>query len=135
MPLFIWKNKYSVGIKAMDDQHSHFMGLVNDFHAAAMKGKARSVAGPSLHKVADYSRHHFSAEEALMEEHKYPELAEHQAIHKELARQAGGLMERFEKGVRSVNIETLKHLRDGFANHILVEDMKYGVWIKEQGTS
>jgi hemerythrin-like metal-binding protein len=135
MALLTWNKKYSVGVKAMDDQHIQLIGLTNDFHAAMMKGQHRSTAGPLLHKVAAYVRDHFSAEEALMKAHKFPGLAEHQAIHKDLTRQAGEFMARYEKGDQTVYIPLLKAMRDAVTRHILVEDMKYAPWLKERGAS
>jgi hypothetical protein len=49
MALFTWSKKYSVGVRAMDDQHIHLMRLTNDFHAAVMKGRPHSAAGQLLH--------------------------------------------------------------------------------------
>jgi len=117
----------------MDEQHTQLMGLTNEFHAAMMKGGQQSVVGPMLRKVADFSRVHFSAEEALMKAHKFPGQAEHQAIHKALTRQAGEYMARCEEGDQTVNIVILKAMRDWFVKHTLEEDMKYGAWMNEHG--
>jgi len=131
--LFTWSKKYSVGVKAMDEQHTQLMGLTNEFHAAVMTGQPHSAAGPLLRKVLAYVRGHFSAEEALMKAYKFPGLADHQAIHKDLTRQAGEYMARYEKGDQTVYVPLLKALRDAVTGHILVEDMKYVPWMNEHG--
>ena len=131
MALFTWSKRYSVGIKAMDDQHSNFMRLLNEFHAATLKGRAQSAVGPILRRVADHVRDHFAAEEALMEAHKYPGLAEQKVLHKDLICLAGEYLARLEKNDPALCIPLLKAMRDGFTNHILVEDMKYAPWMKD----
>jgi hemerythrin-like metal-binding protein len=133
MALFTWSKKYSVGVKAMDEQHTQLIGLMNEFHAAMMKGNPESIAAPILRKLADYVREHFSAEEALMKEHKYPGLAEQQLIHQELIRKVGDLVTRYEKGDQTVFISLLKGMHNGITNHVLIEDMKYAPWMKEHG--
>jgi hemerythrin-like metal-binding protein len=106
---------------------------MNEFHAAMMKGNPESIAAPILRKLADYVREHFSAEEALMKEHKYPGLAEQQLIHQELIRKVGDLVTRYEKGDQTVFISLLKGMHNGITNHVLIEDMKYAPWMKEHG--
>ncbi len=66
MALMTWSNKYSVGVETLDDQHKALMNVLNEFHAASMKGQAEQVAGPLLRQVTAISRQHFSAEESLM---------------------------------------------------------------------
>ena len=43
MALLTWDGKYSVGVKPMDSQHTVLFGLLNDLHAAMMKGQAQSL--------------------------------------------------------------------------------------------
>ena len=74
MALMTWSSKYSVGVKALDNQHQTMMKILNELHAASMLGKAQEVAGPLLDTLTSLANEHFSAEEKLMESVKFPGL-------------------------------------------------------------
>ena len=56
MALMTWKNRYSVGVKTLDSQPAVLIGILNDLHAAMMKGQAQSLTGPLLRKLVDYTQ-------------------------------------------------------------------------------
>ena len=95
MALMPWNDKYSVGVRAIDKQHAGLVQTLNELHEAMMKGHAKTVTGTLLHKLVDYTRDHFSAEEKMLATAKYPGLAQHLTLHHELSRQVGEYVERF----------------------------------------
>ena len=133
MALLTWTSKYSVGVKALDEQHTAFMGLLNELHAAMMKGEANAVAGPLLNRLIGLVRQHFSSEEALFQSTKYPEAVRHSALHQDLNRQIEQYMARFKQGDRALYLELLRFLRDWLSQHMLEEDQKYTEWLHEHG--
>ena len=70
---FSWNSGYSVGVKTIDGQHTKLFDMLNDLHSAMMSGKTQGVTGKLLHKLVDYTREHFAAEEAMMASAKFPE--------------------------------------------------------------
>ena len=100
MPLLAWNGSYSVGVKTIDQQHSVLFGIVNELHAAMMKGQAQSVVGPLLDKLVKYTHEHFAYEERMMDAAKYPGLVTHRAHHADLTRQVGEFMTRYKRGER-----------------------------------
>jgi hemerythrin-like metal-binding protein len=133
MALLAWDSRYSVGVKSIDGQHSVLFGLVNDLHAAMMKGQAQSMTGPLLRKLVDYTKTHFAAEEKLMATAKYPGLTDHQAKHRDLIKQVTEFVARFDKGEVTVNLDLLNFLRNWLVNHIQKVDREYGPWLNEHG--
>jgi hemerythrin len=133
MALMTWNNRYSVGVKMLDDQHTGLFETLNELHGAMMKGQAQSLTGPLLHKLVDYTRRHFAAEEAMMVSTRYPGLAEHRVKHHELTKQVEEFVGRFEKGEITLNLHLMNFLRDWLNNHILKEDKEYGPWMIEHG--
>lgn len=133
MPLLTWNSKYSVGIQAMDSQHTQLFDMVNDLHSAMMQGKAQSVTGPLLRRLAEYTQRHFSAEEALMASKNYPDLTKHKAEHVALTKQVSEFLARFEKGENTLSLHLMNFLRDWLMNHIQKEDQKYGAFLNKQG--
>jgi hemerythrin-like metal-binding protein len=135
MALMTWNSSYSVGIRTLDHQHTGLFENLNDLHTAMMKGHAQSLTGPLLRKLADYTRKHFAAEEALMASTRYPGLASHRELHRGLTRQVEEYVARFEKGEITLNLQLLDFLRNWLTNHIQKTDKEYGPWLNEHGVS
>lgn len=133
MALLIWSSKYSVGVQAMDKQHTILFGILNDLHDAMMKGQAKQMTGALLRKLVSYTREHFTAEEAVMAASGYAALAQHRIIHRDLTKQVDEFAARYERGESTLNLQLLNFLRDWLSNHIQNEDQKYGPWVNEHG--
>lgn len=133
MAFLNWSDKLSVGVKSLDEQHTALVETLNELHAAMMKGQARSVAGPLLHKLAAYTRDHFASEEAMMASVNYPNLAQHRVHHQELTRQVEDYLGRFEKGDITLSVHLLNFLSDWLTKHIQGEDHLYGPWMNQHG--
>lgn len=133
MALMTWNSKYSVGVKHLDGQHTVLFGLLNDLHAAMLKGEAQSMTGPLLRKLVDYTHTHFAAEEKMLAESKYPGLAEHKIKHRDLIKQVEDYASRFDRGEITLNLHLMNFLRDWLTNHIQKTDHEYGPWLNEHG--
>ena len=79
MALMNWSGKYSVGVEELDNQHKALMNVLNELHAASMRGKASEVAGPLIRRIVSIATEHFASEERLMESAKFSGLASHRA--------------------------------------------------------
>jgi len=128
-----WSDKYSVGVRALDEQHTGLFQTLNDLHAAMLKGQAQSLTGPLLRKLVEYTRRHFAAEESMLVSTRYPELAAHREKHRELTKQVEEYVSRFEKGEITLNLSLMNFLRDWLTNHIQKTDKEYGPWLNEHG--
>jgi len=133
MALMTWSDKYSVGVKALDSQHTVLFDIINDLHSAMMKGQAQSMTAPLLRKLVEYTHSHFSAEEAMLTNSIYPGLADHKLLHVELIKQVEDYAARFEKGEITLNVQLLNFLRDWLTNHIQRADHEYGPWMNGRG--
>jgi len=128
-----WSDKFSVGVRTMDDQHTVLFETLNDLHAAMMKGNGQKQTGPLLRSLVNYTREHFSAEESMLEAAHYPELPAHRAKHRELTHQVEQYVARYERGEITLNIHLLNFLRDWLTSHIQGTDHQYGPWINAHG--
>lgn len=133
MALMTWSKEYSVGVKAMDNQHTTLFQVLNDLHAAMLKGQAQSLTGPLLRKLLAYTRDHFSAEEAMLASTKYPGLPDHRKIHRELTHKVEEFADRFDRGEIALNLPLMTFLRDWLGNHIQKVDKEYGTWLNSHG--
>ena len=133
MALLKWTKKYSVGVKAMDDQHINLVEILNELHAAMLKGKAQSVADSLFKKLSDYTLKHFTDEEAMLVAARYPGLAKHREEHHEESRKLGEFVARYEQGDQSIYPQLLHFVDHWLVNHMLTVDKQYTQWLNEHG--
>lgn len=133
MALITWSGKYSVGVKNLDDQHKEVINLLNELHAAMLKGQAQSLAGELLPKIQRHAREHFSTEERLMESTKYAGIAEQRTEHSALLAKIDEYAARHKRGDSAVYLELLTFMRGWMTNHMQKIDQKYTVWLNEHG--
>jgi hemerythrin-like metal-binding protein len=133
MALMTWNNSYSVKVQKIDAQHHVLFDILNDLHAAMMKGEAQRVTGLLLHKLADYTHVHFTAEEALMVAAKYSGLADHKIKHQELIKQVEDYVLKYDKGDITLNVKLLEFLNNWLVNHIQKVDMAYSACMIKSG--
>jgi hemerythrin-like metal-binding protein len=133
MALLVWSGKYSVGVKALDDQHKTFIEILNEFHAAMIAGRGQSMAGPLLRRLQDHAREHFPAEERLMESAGFPKLAQHREYHRNLIEKVEEFAVRHKKGDHDMYISLLYFLRDWQKCHLLQHDLEYIPYMAKKG--
>lgn len=128
-----WNESYSVGIKAMDDQHKELVNMINQLHEAMKTGQASKEAPAILKRLVDYTHSHFDAEEKLLIKETYPGLLNHQKMHKDLIAQ----VEQYQKDLATksltIGVKMSEFLKDWLTTHITVEDKKYGKYLNAKG--
>jgi hemerythrin len=133
MALVVWSEKLSVGVKVIDEQHTVLFDTINELHAAMMKGQARIIVGELLGRLLTYTRNHFADEERLMESAKYPDLPQHQVLHRNLTKQVEDYTARFQQGDLTLSTELAGFLSDWLKKHILAVDQSYGTCMNQHG--
>ncbi len=129
-----WKEEYSVGIEALDKDHRKLLNLINQFQTAALYRTGIEFEQEAFDALVEYTRTHFSREEALMEEHGYPDFEAHQALHRKMITQVEESMAQHANEGRQVPLErTVEFLQDWLVNHINGIDQKYSGFLKSKG--
>ncbi len=133
MPLIQWNDSLSVGVRTIDAQHRKLVETLNELHDAMLGGQARQITGPILEKLLQYTRDHFSAEEAMMATAGYAGINEHKLRHIDLTRQVEGYIARFQSGEITLNLHLMHFLRDWLTQHIQHEDRSYAPAMHARG--
>ena len=133
MALMNWDRSFSIGVRAMDDQHKGLVQALNDLHAAMIKGQTKESTSILLARLTKYTVDHFTAEEALMKRTQYPGLANHHVLHVDLTKQVRQFAERYERGEIALSVHLMDFLRNWLTNHIQKEDRDYGPWLNRCG--
>ena len=131
----IWKNNWETGISKIDDQHKHFIGIINKTYILNEGGKEKEALNLILKDLVEYARIHFSTEEGYFEKTDYPEKEEHEEKHQELLGEVIDFSKRFDSGedVSKVIEELLNFLKKWLVEHMVSFDHKYVPWLKEHG--
>jgi hemerythrin len=133
MAFFDWKQEYSVGIAAVDEQHKRILQLINELVEAIRDAREDLIIDAVLDDLVDYSKKHFSLEAGVFKKYRYVDEAAHAKEHEHFIGKLQGLVRAAGEGRSCVPQETLDYLRDWFANHMLKTDMAYARSFREAG--
>jgi hemerythrin len=133
-----WDDKYSVGIPLIDDQHKELIRLTNELYQGCLGGdeEAQEFFFNAIHGAMDYVKYHFSAEEKILENVRFPKLAEHKKQHEDFVRQMVEDVKSFQGGKKFVPNNFVRFLKDWTLSHIAIADAQYATYImnlKKQG--
>ncbi|MGO9775221.1 MAG: bacteriohemerythrin [Terracidiphilus sp.] len=134
MPLIVWTDQMSVGVKLLDNDHKKLVLLINQMHAGLMTGRAK----PSLERVfqdlISYTRIHHSHEEQLLLETGFHGTATHKQEHESTIERAVELQMRFKSSeVLGAELEIMHQLREWLFRHIQGSDKEFVAHLKAKG--
>jgi hemerythrin len=135
MPLVTWDQSYSVKVSRCDNDHKKLFALINSLHDAMSTGKGAEAVQKVVKELSDYTKFHFSAEEALLEKTKYAALSGHRMLHQEFIRKVDEFKDGLAKGQSGQSIFVLNFLKDWLAKHIKETDKKYSDHLNANGVN
>jgi len=133
MALLTWQDKYSVGIREIDEQHKQLIKMINDLNDAMLAGKGKDALMPVLNKLAGYCVSHFAVEEKLFDTHAYPETADHKDKHNKMTAKVKALIGEVQSGKSTISVEVMNFLKNWLEKHIMETDQKYGPYLNSKG--
>lgn len=127
-----WEEKYNIGVKIIDDQHQHFVGLLNALYKC-LESKDFKRLPDITNDVYQYAGYHFQTEEKYFDKFGYDEGDNHKAAHKALMEKAADFNHR--KGVDPIEVgfELARFLERWLFVHIKGTDRKYVQFFHEHG--
>lgn len=142
MPRFVWSKEFELGIDIIDHQHQRIIDYINQIYDISVmaQGASESVEVTDadtadlkavLASLVDYTLSHLAFEEALMEEAEYPELSEHQLVHRQFAKMIENFKTRFDEG-EEVTQKLARMLQHWLVEHIMTEDRRYVDLVKRK---
>ncbi|MCU7835939.1 MAG: bacteriohemerythrin [gamma proteobacterium symbiont of Taylorina sp.] len=128
-----WKDEYSVGIEAMDNDHKKLLNLINQLQTASTYYTGKESEEKALAELIDYTKTHFKNEETLLEENEYADLVAHKEQHKQFIDKVNGLVEQYKKDPNATLVDALAFLKEWLIKHINGTDKEYGKILNEKG--
>ncbi|MDD4979301.1 MAG: bacteriohemerythrin [Gallionella sp.] len=132
---FAWSEKYSVNIKAIDEQHKELVNILNRLFVAVSKREGDLVIAAILDALINYTQTHFALEERLMSQAKYKDLVPHIAEHKKLLSELDQLCKKHMVEEQPIYFEMLSFLKSWLKEHIQGVDTKYSEALQKAGFS
>lgn len=133
MSFFDWEDRYSVGIREIDDQHKQLVALLNELYEAMHAGQGKAALGKVLTGLTDYTRLHFAAEERLMRTYHYPDYPLHREKHRKMAAKVADLAEAFAEGTLFSPVQISNFLKGWLQRHIMGTDQQLGAYLRDRG--
>jgi len=127
-----WTPEFSLHNEVVDQEHKALFNTINLLHEAMLAGQGTKVLERVLAAEMRFAEIHFDHEEQLMAEVDYPELRAHTQQHVEQRKRFHEMAQRFERGEKSITIEYMLLLSEWAKVHTMVEDRKFGEYVKAQ---
>lgn len=125
-----WSDSFSLGIKAIDDQHKELIVMLNALSTAFADTGKTCPAQDLLDRLKEYAEEHFHVEEGYMQAFAYPECEAHQREHREFLESVS----RFEFGCAegsASQADVLTFLHRWLLGHIAGTDRKMGRFLED----
>jgi hemerythrin len=119
-----WDATLLLGVPEIDEQHQELFRRLEGLLSAIRGGTSRDEVGNTLTFLQDYAARHFRAEEALMEERRYPQLADHRAEHEGFSGELRALAAEYGRNgaTASIVIRVNTQLAGWLRTHVLRTD-------------
>lgn len=124
MSEFQWNEQLRLGVDPMDHDHQKIIALMNELSQAYEDNAANGILDRAFKRLADFTRKHFSDEEAYMESIGFEQLAAHKLIHHKLLASMDEHYNQFKQSGQ-LNEEVFTFLRFWLKSHICGIDRKY----------
>lgn len=127
---FLFGPQYETGIPSVDAQHAQLFRIANEVEAALglAPEASRQAIGKAVRDLIDYTRIHFTHEEALMDAASYPDLAAHQQMHRDLLVQVQEMEMRIDIEDDSTSLDLSRFLARWLSQHILTADREFAAF-------
>ena len=86
MPLFTWRESYSIENEELDNHHKTLFNIMNRLYDSSFERDNKDTFDATLEELISYSKYHFSAEEQYMIDTDYGNIYEQIAEHEYFTR-------------------------------------------------
>lgn len=124
---FEWNDAYKIGHDLIDRQHQHLFELT----AALMAAKDVGALRHAMVLLYKHTREHFDLEEALMRQHRYPDLVAHTASHDNLLARLNEVSEEVGHGLMS-RAALVELMNEWALHHIPHDDAKLSDYLAQR---
>lgn len=133
--LIIWEDRLLTKITIIDQQHKHFVTILNLLYHKFEHLAPKEEIDPLMSDLVSYASTHFATEEGYMQKYNFPELQEHKAIHDQLTADLTKLIEKYNLEGKKILPEIFDFLENWLVQHLDIYDHKYAEYFAQIGVS
>ncbi|MBT4769426.1 MAG: bacteriohemerythrin [Rhodospirillaceae bacterium] len=122
--LITWSDAISVGNEPLDEDHKKLVDTVNALYGAINSNEGKPAVIKAFEEMKAYTDYHFTREEKMMAESKYPEMEDHKEEHRDFIARLGVLYTDFNNGKDTSGRALLNFLGGWLTTHITFIDKK-----------
>lgn len=128
-----WDDSLVLGLDEIDTQHKSIFEHFERLSEAAQQGKSKEVIEELSAFLFDYAHVHFTTEDKIMVEYRYPKLEVQRQEHGEFTRNANEIKKRLELegATREVAIDVTGKLFKWIIQHIKKHDKEMVEYVRE----
>lgn len=128
-----WDESLVLGFDEIDNQHKSIFEHFEKLSNAAQQGESKEVIEELAVFLFDYAHMHFTTEDKIMVEYRYPKIEVQRHEHGEFTRDANELKEKITQdgATREVAIDTTGKLLRWIIQHIRKHDLEMVTYVKE----
>jgi len=119
-------------IPEIDSQHETLIKLINLLHESMLQGADKTVLDGLLSQLLEHTKVHFSYEEKLMSQYKYPGFESHKSEHNRLMQHLADLFERYTNGELLLSFAVILELKGWAMVHIEKSDKPLGAFLNRR---
>lgn len=135
--MFKWKDNFSVNIESIDEQHKELFRIGSFLYEIASINDdvdRYDEFMSALVEMQDYAVYHFSYEEKLMKDNKYPKFDKHKRQHDAFIDKVTSVNhEDLDENQSKVGMDLVVFIANWIENHILRTDMEYKEYLNQKG--
>lgn len=135
MPLIEWNDSLALNLQEVDAQHRELVSMVNALHDAMTEGRSKEAMGRTIDGLIDYTRSHFTLEEAYFDMFGYPDSDAHKAQHRAFVDKVKDFKQGFDEDRLFLSLDVMNFLGDWLVEHIQGSDAEYAPYLTERGVS
>ncbi|MBR8536472.1 hemerythrin family protein [Carboxylicivirga sediminis] len=124
----MWTEDLSVNNAVIDNEHKELFALIDNFYKGIKDNSPRERLEELILGLVAYTKTHFANEEDHMRRMNYPNLKEHQMLHKEFIDKTQSYYERLKGGKLILSIEVTNFLKEWLVKHIKGTDQQYAAF-------
>ncbi|MEO5365621.1 MAG: bacteriohemerythrin [Magnetococcus sp. WYHC-3] len=128
-----WNDSLALGFADIDQDHRHLLDMANALYRAMEQGAGVESLRQRIKELAEYTHYHFQREEALMQQHDYPEIQAHKAQHRKAVEMVQSFQKRADEEGASMSRELLMFFKNWILAHIRGSDRRYQAFFQQKG--
>lgn len=134
MAVFAWSDEYGVNVFAMDKHHKKLFSIINELYDLMATSAGDDKIIKIINELLEYTQYHFSEEEQMMTQIKYPDLVAHQQLHRDFTAKLRDYQKAAQNGMAIfVAVKVADTGMSWLKAHILKADAGYKAYMAERG--